>query len=163
MLQTNRCNLRAPRPEDREQFLTLNNNPDVRRYLGGLRSEAQINERFALYLNSTGSCWVVEQKSDRKFIGVVSLSPHHDRIDIEISYEFLPAYWGKGFAAEAVLRVLEYALDELRLLRVVAETQIANEKSIRLLERIGMRFERGVERFGAKQAIYVTTIELSTA
>lgn len=163
MLQTNRCNLREPCPEDREQFLVLNKNPDVRRYLGGLRSDAQINERFDLLLNSSDSCWVIEKKSDQKFIGVVSLSPHYDGTDIEVSYEFLPAYWGRGFAAETVLRVLEHALDELRLLRVIAETQIANEKSIRLLERIGMRFEREVERFGATQAIYVTAFELSAA
>jgi ribosomal-protein-alanine N-acetyltransferase len=161
MLQTNRCNLRAPCTEDRKQFFALNSNPEVRRYLGGLRSDAQINERFDLLLNSTASCWVVEHKNDQKFIGIVSLSPHHEGVDTEISYEFLPAYWGRGFATETVLKVLEYALHELRLLRVVAETQIANEKSICLLKRIGMRFDREVERFGATQAIYITTFEPS--
>jgi [ribosomal protein S5]-alanine N-acetyltransferase len=163
MLQTNRCNLRAPCAENSEQFFALNSNPEVRRYLGGLRSNVQINERFDLFLNSIGSYWVVEQKNDQKFIGIVSLNLHHDGVDTEVSYEFLPAYWGKGFATETVLQVLEYALHELRLPRVVAETQIANEKSIRLLERIGMRFDREVERFGAKQAIYVTTFEPGAA
>lgn len=45
-------------------------------------------------------------------------------------------------------------LNDLSLTRVVAETQAANVASCQLLERLGMRLERTVERFGAGQAIY---------
>ncbi len=71
-----------------------------------------------------------------------------------MSYELLPEYWGKGYATEAVEAALGYAFVDLGLERVVAETQAANERSCRLLERLGMKAERKLERFGAKQVIY---------
>lgn len=50
--------------------------------------------------------------------------------------------------------IINYALNELNLSRVVAETQTANTSSCRLLERVGMEIEKISIRFGAEQAIY---------
>jgi hypothetical protein len=50
--------------------------------------------------------------------------------------------------------ILNFALNELDLAKVVAETQTANKSSCRLLERVGMEWERTISRFGAEQAIY---------
>ena len=59
-----------------------------------------------------------------------------------------------------VQAVIRYALRDLGLPRVVAETQTANIASCRLLEGLGLRRERTVQRFGAQQAIYVTDGQL---
>ncbi|WP_264298240.1 GNAT family N-acetyltransferase [Bacillus sp. B1-b2] len=87
-------------------------------------------------------------------MGLVSLDPHHDEVYPELSYQFLPKWWGKGYATEVVQFLTFFALNELKLSNLIAETQTANKSSCRLLERIGMKFERSITRFGAEQAIY---------
>jgi ribosomal-protein-alanine N-acetyltransferase len=57
-------------------------------------------------------------------------------------------------ASEAVSAVLAHAFTELGYERLVSETQAANQPSRRLLERVGMRPARDVQRFGAAQMIY---------
>jgi ribosomal-protein-alanine N-acetyltransferase len=72
----------------------------------------------------------------------------------EISYEFLPQSWGNGYAFEVIRQLLMYALHELKLGRVIAETQTANVSSCRLLEKVGMKVEATLQRYGAEQALY---------
>ncbi|WP_338786346.1 GNAT family N-acetyltransferase [Metabacillus sp. FJAT-53654] len=56
---------------------------------------------------------------------MVSLDPHHEGSYLEISYQLLPIWWGKGYATEVVKLIIHYALNELNLTKVVAETQSA--------------------------------------
>jgi len=158
MICTTRCELTALRGDDRDYVVRLCTDTDVRRFLGGPVDEQTIRLRFAEMLESDGQTqhWVIRVKEDRYFVGIVTLGTHHDGIDTEISYQLLPEWWGRGYATEAVQAVITHALTSLGLPRVIAETQIANIASCRLLERIGMRLERTVERFGAKQGIYTT-------
>lgn len=158
-------NLASPRllltpfqPEDVVPFEALYTDEQVRRYLGGPRTREQARIRFQDYLTSPNAnrVWAVRLKADNRFIGTVDLQEHHDGIDTEISYLFLPTSWGNGYAGEAVRAILTYAMDELGLSRVIAETQTANLASCRLLERCGMTRERTLTRFGAEQAIYTT-------
>jgi [ribosomal protein S5]-alanine N-acetyltransferase len=131
-------------------------NQEVRKYLGGIRQENSIELVLNEMLNSSMDSfyWVVREKHTDDFIGLVSLDPHHDSVYLEISYQFLPNWWGKGYATEVVQLIINYALNELNLSKVIAETQTANTSSCRLLERVGMELERTISRFGAEQAIY---------
>ena len=69
-------------------------------------------------------------------------------------YEINPNFWGKGYATEVVQRVIQYAFDELKLDKIIAETQKKNQASIRVLEKLGMTFEREVKRHNEIQVIY---------
>lgn len=60
----------------------------------------------------------------------------------ELLYGFRPQYWGQGLATETSRAVLSYAFNILRLPEVVAATDAPNEASIRVLQRLGMQFER---------------------
>lgn len=62
--------------------------------------------------------------------------------DVDIGFALLPAFWGKGYAYEAASAVMAYAKSVVGLNRVVAITSIDNESSARLLEKIGLRFEK---------------------
>ena len=157
LLNTERCVLDRVRAEDREDVLRLKTDAEVRRFLGGPIAEETFDARFAgMLAPEPGSyCWSIRTENGNAFIGLVYLGPHHDG-ETEVSYELLPAWWGKGLAAEAVGAVISFALNELNLPRVVAETQSANRKSRQLLERLGMRLIDSVERFGAPQVIYST-------
>ncbi|WP_053220129.1 GNAT family N-acetyltransferase [Virgibacillus senegalensis] len=156
MLVTNHCILRLLQPGDYKGILQLYRNEKVRKYLGGTVPEHKIRENFQqLFASGTPSChWAVREKSTESFIGTVSLDLHHDGNATEVSYQFLPAFWGKGYATEAVKAVINHGFAALGLPEIVAETQTENERSRRFLERLGMEESRSVERFGEQQTIY---------
>jgi ribosomal-protein-alanine N-acetyltransferase len=98
--------------------------------------------------------WVVTDKNSGEFLGLVTFDRYHDEINMEVSYQFSPEWWGRGYAAEVIKEIIHYAFNSLYLPKVVAETQIANRPSCSLLERVGMKLEKTVQRYGAEQAIY---------
>ncbi|MDQ8739464.1 GNAT family N-acetyltransferase [Paenibacillus sp. LHD-38] len=73
---------------------------------------------------------------------------------MEVSYEFLPYSWGKGYAEEVIRWLLQFAFKELKQSKIIAETQTANVTSCRLLEKAGMKAEQTLSRYGAEQMIY---------
>jgi RimJ/RimL family protein N-acetyltransferase len=64
--------------------------------------------------------------------------------DVDIGFAFLPKFWGKGYAYEAASAVLAYGKSAIGLKRIVAITSPANQSSIKLLEKLGLRFEEMV-------------------
>ncbi|RDW14948.1 GNAT family N-acetyltransferase [Oceanobacillus chungangensis] len=156
MFETQRCFINTFHKTDYVDVRKLFANQDVRKFLGGVRQEYSIEVSLDAMLNSSDDYfyWVVREKHTDNFMGLVSLDPHHEGLYLEISYQFLPNWWGKGYATEVVQLIINYALYELNLSKVVAETQTANTSSCRLLERLGMELERTISRFEAEQAIY---------
>jgi RimJ/RimL family protein N-acetyltransferase len=59
----------------------------------------------------------------------------------ELGYVFNAAYWGKGYASEACMAIMEYAFDTLRAHRIVAMCNPKNVASWKLLERLNFRRE----------------------
>ena len=160
MIETTRCELSTLQNNDWDLVVKLYTDAEVRRFLGGIVDLETVRLRFQKMLESDTETqhWVIRVKKNSSLagIGIVSLGKHHNNIDIEVSYQLLPEWWGKGYGTEAVQAVVTHALTVLGLPRVIAETQIANIASCRLLERMGMRLEGTVERFGAKQGIFTT-------
>lgn len=159
IIETQRC-LCAPLAEsDFTSVAKLYTNQEVRRFLGGVRGLSR--EHFALLCSVSGSSiWTVSLNETGDFIGMISLGRHHDGEDMEVSYQFLPGSWGKGLASETVGAIVQYAQDNLNLPRIVAETQVANDRSKLLLERLGMRPVRWLVRFGEEQVVYELPFEL---
>ncbi|MGH8721280.1 MAG: GNAT family N-acetyltransferase [Burkholderiales bacterium] len=62
--------------------------------------------------------------------------------DPDIGFSFLPEHWSQGYALESARAVMRHAREVLGLGRIVAITTKDNEPSIRLLEKLGFRFER---------------------
>ncbi|MFF2019711.1 GNAT family N-acetyltransferase [Paenibacillus sp. NPDC058177] len=156
-METHRCNLTRLQRSDYQDVKSLYVNEQVRTYLGGAIPEEHILNKFSdtLQRSETDSnYWAIRLKHNNVFIGLVSLEQHVDGQDTEISYELLPHSWGQGYAKEAVDQVLAYAFNKLNLSKVIAETQTANHSSCKLLERVGMKLDRKIMRYGAEQAIY---------
>jgi ribosomal-protein-alanine N-acetyltransferase len=157
-LTTERLHLRALVLADIAFVRKLILHEEVRRFLGGPVSidqhEAMISGYFVF--EEGEMAWLVETDNSRQPLGLISISRHRDGQDRELSYQFHPDAWGHGYAAEAARCVLNYALKDLQLKRLIAETQSANFASRRLLERVGMRESRRLHRFGAEQIIYVS-------
>ncbi|WP_454190849.1 GNAT family N-acetyltransferase [Paenibacillus sp. Marseille-Q7038] len=159
MLRTKRCSLSEVQDSDYESIRQLWMDEQIRLYLGGaIKEECILRNKFSGLIEKSKKdesfYFVVKLIDTESFIGLVSLDKYHDGENIEISYELLPAYWGRGLATEIIIRVIEYAFDNLALKRLVAETQTANLRSCTLLERVGMKLIKKTNRFGAEQAVY---------
>lgn len=155
-IRTTRCRLSRLEVEDLPGVLRLRTDPEVRRYLGGAAREEDVRARFSAMLADAGAMhWSIFVREEF-FVGLVTLEGYGGVSDAEISYEFLPEYWGRGLAVESVGAILQIARDTLQLPRVVAETQARNMRSRRLLERLGMRPVSRLRRHGAEQIVYAT-------
>ena len=154
------CCLAPLAPADASALLRLYTEPGVRAFLGGVVAPAEARRRVEALLGGRepGQVWAIRlgDANAGGLLGIVSLDPHHDGTDVQISYLLLPEHQGRGYASHAVGAALRYAATVPGFIRVVAETRSDNARSLRLLERVGMRFERTVVRFGAEQCIYAT-------
>ena len=85
--------------------------------------------------------WVIRNQNN-SFVGEISLIFAADRFKkAEISYSIHPKYWGKGLASEAVKKVIELGFNTFHLHRIEAGVAVENGKSIRVLEKVGMKRE----------------------
>ncbi|WP_275897949.1 GNAT family N-acetyltransferase [Halobacillus ihumii] len=134
----------------------LYQNKKVREFLGGVRKEDSIHEILNEMLKSDDGSWywIIKDKKLNGFIGLVSLTPHHNGEDIEVSYQLLPKWWRNGYATEVVSEVMNFAFEKLKVRSVVAETQTANLASRKLLEKLEMQLVNTFRRFGAEQSFY---------
>ncbi|NTF46139.1 GNAT family N-acetyltransferase [Rhizobium rhizogenes] len=156
-LTTERLKLRAPADHDRRFIVALISDEKVRRFLGGVSSFEQREAAVSHYLTADVGevVWMVETVVASQQIGLISISRHQDGDGTELSYQFHPDSSGRGYAIEAATAVKDYVINDLGRRDLVAETQEANHASRRLLEKLGMRELRSLERFGAKQIIYI--------
>jgi ribosomal-protein-alanine N-acetyltransferase len=150
--------LRPVEPDDALFFDRLLGNEEVRKYLGGPVPKSDRDTRFRAYLRGAAGIgiWIVCTFDRQAAIGLIVLSPHKDGAHYEISYEFHPDHWRKGFAFDATSRALVHALSDTPVTEILAETQSANHASVRLLQKLGMAEIQRQERFGAEQIIMTT-------
>jgi len=162
-LSTQRLSLTALTPQDQAFVTALLGDQAVRQFLGGVVPPSERIARFQAYLTGASGVdiWAVHTKVHAQPIGLIILSPHHNGVDTEISYQFSPSFWCNGYASEAVRCVLEHVRRTLALPRVVAETQAANTASCRLLRRLGLEEVGKLERFGQPQILFATSRERS--
>ncbi|MFD1851315.1 GNAT family N-acetyltransferase [Oceanobacillus bengalensis] len=164
MLETTSCILTFVQQTDYENVRLLYINEKVRKYLGGVIEEKGIIIRFNKMMQPTRNAFyfTVKEKGTDAFVGLVSFDTHHDGNSTELSFQFLPDYWGMGYATEVCNAMIAFAFNKLQINTLVAETQTANIASCRLLEKIGMELQENVVRFGAEQAIYRLIKEVDT-
>lgn len=87
----------------------------------------------------------VESKESGAAVGICGLLRRECHPDVEVGFAFLPAARGQNYALEAARAVIELGTQSLRLNRIVALTAPDNFASIRVLEKLGFRFEQLVQ------------------
>lgn len=149
VLATDRLILRWLEPGDAPFILELLNQPSFLHFIGD-RGVGTVEEARQYICQGPGQSYaehgfglyLVELKDDRTPIGMCGLLKRETLEDVDLGFAFLPAYWGQGYAFESTKAVLAHAEADFDLKRIVAITASGNEASIRLLEKLGMRFER---------------------
>lgn len=154
MILSDKCMIRSVQPNDYEYIKKIYSDKKTRQYLGGTVSEKSIEKTFNNILKSEEYYFLVFNKKSNEFLGLVSITKHHNNKDMELSYQFLSNSWGKGFAYDSIYVLLDYVFNNLGIDKIVAETQKLNKRSCKLLEKIGMIEEERLVRFGAEQILY---------
>lgn len=146
-LRTDRLVIRRFRTEDAVTFAAYRSDPDVARYQDWDSCTQQEADDFVREMAGThpgvAGEWfqfaIADPESD-EHLGDVGLGV--DVIDpsrAELGFTLATAHQGKGYATEAVERVIAYAFERLGAEAVFAVADARNDASIALLERIGMR------------------------
>jgi len=151
ILETERLFIRQLSLEDSPFIFQLVNEPSFIQNIGdrGVRtlSDAEKyieNGPIASYArNGFGLC-LVTLKESGEAIGMCGLIKREALEDVDIGYAFLPKFWSKGYAFEAAQAFKQYAGEVVRLTRLVAIVDPNNQGSIRVLEKLGMAFEKMV-------------------
>jgi ribosomal-protein-alanine N-acetyltransferase len=151
ILETERLILRRPEISDASDVLVFRGDPIVQRFDDPIihtvqEAQAFINELLEEFRTQSGISWVMELKETRIVIGAFGLhhwNQYHRRA--EAGYGIAHAYWGQGFASEALKAMLRYGFECMNLNRIYARTIADNHESVRLLERNGFTLE-GTQR-----------------
>lgn len=148
ILETERLVLRRMAEGDAAFILELLNEPAFIQNIAdkGVRTlddaRAYIaNGPVASYARFGFGLYVVELKASAEPIGICGLIKREELEDVDIGFALLTRHTAQGYGFEAASATLAYGMRELGLKRVVGITAPDNQKSIRLLERIGLRFE----------------------
>ncbi|GHO71834.1 alanine acetyltransferase [Ktedonobacter sp. SOSP1-52] len=149
LLETERLIQRRFSLEDAPFILELLNDPGWVQFIGdfGVRTlddaRSYIETRPLAMYNRVGfGLYLVALKEGNVPIGMCGLIKRDTLEDVDIGFAFLPTFRGKGYAYEAASAMLEYGKQEFALKRIVAITTPDNVSSARLLEKLGLRFER---------------------
>jgi RimJ/RimL family protein N-acetyltransferase len=152
ILETDRLQLRMLTADDAPFILRLLNEPSFIQNIGdrGVRTivdaQAYIQKGpLASYEKFGFGLWLIELKSEGTPIGICGLLKRDVLEDVDIGYALLPEFCSQGYAFESASAVMLYASEKLGLKRVVAVTNAANKSSIRLLEKMGFKYERMVQ------------------
>jgi RimJ/RimL family protein N-acetyltransferase len=152
ILETERLLIRRFTSDDAPFILEQVNEPSFIQNIGdrNIRSVEDAraylqNGAIASYEKHGFGLSLVILKETGESIGMCGLIKRDELDDVDIGYAFLPRYWSKGYAVEAARATMEYAREKIGLKRLVAIVDPANESSVRVLEKIGMSFEKMVK------------------
>ena len=150
-LRTARLTLRPFTPVDGDALYTLHRNPRVTRHAGGTRSKAESARSLERIITRTrasgfGALAVQENMGAREVIGWCGIQPIPDIGRYEIIYALRPDRWGNGLAVEAasVLIFAAFELRHLSIIEICALVYPQNVQSIKVIEKLGMTFERSI-------------------
>jgi RimJ/RimL family protein N-acetyltransferase len=147
VLTTARLRLRQWCADDLEPFAALNADPRVREFFPSVQTyeeSADSMEYIRDQFQRRGfGLWAVEVIGGAPFIGFIGLSvPSFDAPfmpSVELGYRLAFEYWGYGYATEGSRAAIGFGFETLGLSEIVAVTAVGNERSRRVMERLGMK------------------------
>ena len=151
ILSTERLILRTWKPSDIPLMAAISSNPLVMEHFPATQdiaaTQALVNHINQHYEKFGYALYAVETKDTHEFIGFVGLNHPPFEIPnfqpkglpiVEIGWRLSSKHWGKGYATEAAKAVLHYAFSELNLSEIISFTVVANIKSRRVMQKIGL-------------------------
>ena len=151
LIETERLALREITTDDAEFLLQLLNEPSFIQNIGDKKvrtvDDARLyamNGPIESYKQHGFGLYLVALKGNGESIGICGLVKRDSLPDADIGYAFLPAYWRQGYALEATTAIRQHAFTVLGHQQLLAIVNPENASSIRVLEKIGLKFKRMV-------------------
>lgn len=149
VVETERLALREFTADDAAFVLRIVNEPSFLRYIGdrGVRNLDDARKYIAEgpvagYARDGHGLMRVDRKSDGVVLGMCGLLKRDALPGPDIGFSFLPEFWSQGYALESARGVVSHARGTLGIGRILAITTRDNGPSMRLLDKLGFRFER---------------------
>jgi len=133
--------------------------PDVRKYLWDDRvvtrqeAEHMVRDCIASVPTHGFGMWAIMMQGADTLIGFAGFRPFGDS-EAELMYGLAPHHWGHGLGAEAVHATLQHGFTVHRFRRVTGITDVPNVASARLMERVGMTFDKRAMHHGLDCVFY---------
>ena len=160
MTESERLIFRPFTLDDLPLLIEQRSDPDVIRYLGGtkLQNPEALSKRIRFYMScyeshGFGMCAMI-WKSTGEMIGSAGLQPLDGTDEIEVGYSMVKEYWGKGIGTEAARAWLDHGFRDAGLERIVAVAHTGNRASRRIMEKLGMTYEKSEVHYGDECAFY---------
>ncbi|MGA5818329.1 GNAT family N-acetyltransferase [Kitasatospora sp. NPDC094028] len=151
-LATDRLVLRPFTEADTDHLFALDSDPEVMRFINGgkpttldaIRTRVMPRLLHDHPCTGTRGFWAAEEKATGAFLGWFEFRPldDHDLAVVELGYRLNRAAWGRGYATEGSLALIDKGFTELRTERVTANTMTVNSRSRRVMEKSGLTFLR---------------------
>ena len=152
VIETPRLALRRFTLEDAEFILRLLNEPSFLQFIGdkGVRTLDDARDYLrkgpiASYEQFGFGLYLTTLKRDGTAVGMCGLLKRESLPDVDIGFAFLPEFWSQGYGLEAAAAVLSHGRKAFSLDRIVAVARPENHASIRLLEKLGMKYKKRVK------------------
>lgn len=147
VLQTTHLTLRPCAPTDCADFIALEQDPEVMRFLnGGFAVDRTKEDPDGPFLMPTGTephVWTARRTHSGAFVGWFCLWPEVGNV-AELGYRLRRAEWGQGLAAEGAASLIAWGFTSAGYDRVVATTMAVNQGSRRVMEKLGMTLARTI-------------------
>lgn len=154
VLTTSRLTLRPFTPEDVDALYGILSGPSVLLYFPPgppptREVAARMIERIQRHWEERGyGLWAVESRATRELMGRCGLNLVAETGETEVDVILGAAFWGQGFATEAVRESLRYGFDRPGVERIIGIIHPGNAASRRVLEKVGMKPEGPARYFG---------------
>jgi RimJ/RimL family protein N-acetyltransferase len=147
VLQTTRLTLSPCCPSDRADFIELELDPEVMRYLNGGHAvdHAHIdpNATFLMPRGTEPHVWTARRTAGGAFVGWFCLWPDSETL-AELGYRLRRMDWGQGLASEGASALIDWGFRSKGYDKIVSCTMAVHHGSRRVMEKIGMRHARTV-------------------
>jgi RimJ/RimL family protein N-acetyltransferase len=160
MIESERLRFRKYTLDDLPALIEHRSDPEVNKYLGGtrLQNPEALGKRIRFYMacyesHGFGMCPMILKKTG-EIIGSAGLQPLDGTNEIEVGYSLAKKYWGQGLGTEAARAWLEHGFRNFGLDRIVAVANTENWGSRRIMEKLGMKYEKEEYHYGSDCAFY---------
>ncbi|MCT4628727.1 GNAT family N-acetyltransferase [Winogradskyella sp.] len=159
IIETERTIMRRLTKEDATDFYNLNLDDEVLKYTGdqpfkNLQSSIEFLTNYDQYDKYGVGRLAVIDKTTLKFIGWCGLKYSQEKNEFDIGFRFFKNYWNKGYATETAKKCLEFGFNKLKIETIVGRAMKENIGSIKVLEKIGMKFKENFDFDGQEGVIY---------